>query len=1446
MSPAQHTPVAVLRRRPVSGRLPERPSGRTVTARCLARFVALAALLVTAGPALASPVFDGDAADVWLLTPDGQPLAHGTGQSSHTTQATSGGDRVLVHNAEGDRFPFLVPPATSTVLVNDTANSWPPMGPGTPAVALVGLDGAIFGLADTAATAVLSPPAGTYAAPLRVAVRVLAPPGRVGARTLSVRVDDGPLLRVPGGEHLVTFVTPGDHTIEAVAIEAGREGATVRARYTLTGERGADTDGDGVPDAVEVAFGGDPLNGDTRRLDRDGDGFTDLDEWLRGTDPDAPDSQPADRDADGWPDLDETWRGTDPRDPDSFPAARDLDGAEVVLTLEPTAEVLDLAAANRMWIQAAVGDDDDVAPRAADGGPAAAEFSAMAPPALRLPADAPVVVRAVTGPSPSAPGRSSKAWLAGRPSPAAEARAAVRGDLAPEAWRDAWREAFAARAAPRASLRFDRAQASTVALLERGLALATQQPNALILLADSTSEPRDGALTALDLRYAPFAGGQRGTDAFAAHLRARLRAGALLAMAPALTADAYDRASGPDERAARDRRLAATLRDGPGDAAAARHRVHLLLALGPANADRASARLLDPEGDADNDGLSNTEELRLGTAPDLTDTDGDGQPDGADPCPRDATDACLGGAQAAADTDGDGVPDGVDDCPDVPDPFPEDTDGDGISDACGRAHYAIIRAPAWHPTIRVGQSLTFIAQATGAARGGAVSATWRFDRAAADARGLGPVSVQFDRPGVYAVHLAASVNGLPPLPDQIRVVTVTDRVTSGPSVVLAPEATAVEGEPVALSAAARSDGGPILSWRWNTGDGDLLTGARPTHAWRAEGSYTLTVDVQDARGARARATQRVRVTDAVPHPSLAIQPLAEGGFWFVDRGRSHDRVVTRTWDFGDGARVKDAANSQTHTYARPGRYTVVLTATDADGSTAQVTGTVDAPDDCADLDGDGLCAADDPCPRIHDPDATDLDGDRRGDVCDPPDCATGLHVCQRVAEAGADACEAALDACQASCRGADAACALGCAEALAVCRATVIDHHRRCVGGLGCAGKVRACVRAAARCPDAADAAYSRCAATCFGRADATVCANACRLERKTALLACARRSDPADAAACPATVPCLDACRGARSDCRAEARDAADRCREACADDADCRAACGVTLATAVATCRDADDRCAERCLANPCDARADRDRDGLNDCVDPCPDVPGGDRDHDGVCDTADQCVARPDAAQVDPAGGGQGPACAVARCEVTQVRCAAAVAAQEAHCLDQTLGCPEGCAGPDCATCDPAGVAAIRARCAVADAVVADACAAHALLSCVDAEACLAAAQADAVACQVDAKNDRTHCDAAARGLPDRLRTCEKAGREALATCAQAQALASQRCEAPRGCAEQVLASLATCDAGSTPGACLASCLDGPDAPCPAACAAVRWADRADCAAEAAANLARCPGR
>jgi Thrombospondin type 3 repeat len=94
---------------------------------------------------------------------------------------------------------------------------------------------------------------------------------------------------------------------------------------------------------------------------------------------------------------------------------------------------------------------------------------------------------------------------------------------------------------------------------------------------------------------------------------------------------------------------------------------------------------LAPNADADSDGLSNADELALGTDPRNSDVDLDGVPDGADNCPftqnADQHDQVHpnGIGDACDEPDGDGRVDLVDNCPDAANPDQSNADGSTCS-----------------------------------------------------------------------------------------------------------------------------------------------------------------------------------------------------------------------------------------------------------------------------------------------------------------------------------------------------------------------------------------------------------------------------------------------------------------------------------------------------------------------------------------------------------------------------------------------------------------------------------------------------------------------------------------------------------------------------------------------------------------------------------------------
>ena len=160
--------------------------------------------------------------------------------------------------------------------------------------------------------------------------------------------------------------------------------------------------------------------------------------------------------------------------------------------------------------------------------------------------------------------------------------------------------------------------------------------------------------------------------------------------------------------------------------------------------------------------------------------------------------------------------------------------------------------------------------------------------------------------------------------------------------------TGTEGTAVALDGTLSSDpNGDVLTYSWDYGDGSALgSGATPTHSYAQNGSYTLTLTVQDPGGLTSQASTSVTVANDPPVPNagpdrtVVAKRSLTYTVAFTDAG-----TLDAPWNYvvrwGDGtANTSKQTNVQgnqpalAHTYNTVGTFTRRLTATDKDGGTA--------------------------------------------------------------------------------------------------------------------------------------------------------------------------------------------------------------------------------------------------------------------------------------------------------------------------------------------------------------------------------------------------------------------------------------------------------------------------------------------------------------------------------
>jgi hypothetical protein len=298
-----------------------------------------------AGPAVAqeapSPLFSGDTANLWLVDPE-------------TGQVTGYSDGAWLDQVTKDYASLLGIGVADPVLINALPSSTVPMTPGQPAVSFIGIGDAALALGAGDAGGhrdlVIDPDGGDYTGTVAVTIGVSAERLAAADHSLSwsitdtataavVRSDSVALARsaeVDGEngyyQEVLYLVDNGSYSVAAQLSTGGSVIATDQATFNLVidpSQQRRDTDGDGIPDAVEIDMGLNPLEDDWT-ADTDGDGWSEFDEWLRrycldpatGA-PMAGDTScldaaglPLDTDADNWSDFDEILRGTNHLDPE--------------------------------------------------------------------------------------------------------------------------------------------------------------------------------------------------------------------------------------------------------------------------------------------------------------------------------------------------------------------------------------------------------------------------------------------------------------------------------------------------------------------------------------------------------------------------------------------------------------------------------------------------------------------------------------------------------------------------------------------------------------------------------------------------------------------------------------------------------------------------------------------------------------------------------------------------------------------------------------------------------------------------------------------------------------------------------------------------------------------------------------------------------------------------
>ena len=130
------------------------------------------------------------------------------------------------------------------------------------------------------------------------------------------------------------------------------------------------------------------------------------------------------------------------------------------------------------------------------------------------------------------------------------------------------------------------------------------------------------------------------------------------------------------------------------------------------------------------------------------------------------------------------------------------------------------------------------------------------------------------------------------------------------------------------------------SWEWNFGDesSNFTEQNPPVHTYTSKGEYTVILTVADENGTRASDDKLITVTEkekVIPEADFeanVTSGTAPLTVKFTDK--SSNNATSWEWDFGDESSNSTEQDPE-HTYDSAGNYTVILTASNADGEDSE-------------------------------------------------------------------------------------------------------------------------------------------------------------------------------------------------------------------------------------------------------------------------------------------------------------------------------------------------------------------------------------------------------------------------------------------------------------------------------------------------------------------------------
>ncbi|MEM6264691.1 MAG: PKD domain-containing protein, partial [Bacteroidota bacterium] len=189
----------------------------------------------------------------------------------------------------------------------------------------------------------------------------------------------------------------------------------------------------------------------------------------------------------------------------------------------------------------------------------------------------------------------------------------------------------------------------------------------------------------------------------------------------------------------------------------------------------------------------------------------------------------------------------------------------------------------------------------------------------------------YTSPGVYPVTLT--------IRDQFNCEGTTDttvQVWTPPAADFIVDGDSFGCAPVTLQFLDRS--GTVVDWNWEFGDGGRAIEQNPTHTYKSDGTYSVTLQVTDSNGCVTQVNKPNYIQLDHPIADFTADPLTGCPglqVTFLDQSQSDTSLVSWLWDFGDSN--QGTGTPTQHIYNNSGKFDVSLKVTDFFGCQDSIT-----------------------------------------------------------------------------------------------------------------------------------------------------------------------------------------------------------------------------------------------------------------------------------------------------------------------------------------------------------------------------------------------------------------------------------------------------------------------------------------------------------------------------